>query len=236
MKSGNYRISKTIIDTDNYCGFKLRYRDAFADRYVMRDMLGRDYARIPPNPKIVIDIGAHIGLFTLAAIRVGAKKIYAFEPEASNYEILCHNMKINGYANRVMCINKGVGTPGEAKLFIHPTNSGGSSTYTGLYKGLDLENYQTINLISIHDVFNIYDIKYCDLLKSDCEGSERDIIDELDEALINKIGQVSVEFHDRKLIDKYVNRLRKWYQDVECTNREQGYKGGTAWVFKRVTN
>lgn len=231
MKSSNYRIKKPIIDTDNYYGFKLRYRDGFGDRYVMRDMFKRDYGRIPQKPKTVIDIGAHIGLFSLTAIRAGAEKIYAFEPEIFNYELLSHNMKINGLEDKVLCINKGIGTRGQAKLYIHPINSGGSSTYLGLAKDLTPQNYQIVNLISIRDIFDNYNIKYCDLLKIDCEGSERDIINDLDDDLTSKIEQISLEIHDMQLIESSVEKLKKWYS-AECTNLGSR-SGKTAWVFRK---
>lgn len=230
MKSGKYRIAKPIIDNENYCGFKIRHRDAYGDRYSMRDMLKRDYTKIPSNPKTVIDIGAHIGMFSLAAIRSGAEKIYAFEPEASNFEILCHNMKINGFEKRVTCVNKGVGKAGKAKLYIHPFNGGGSSTYT-LDNRLDVNNYQIVDLISISDVFDNYNIRYCDVLKLDCEGSERDILNDLDEDFISKIGQISVEIHDSTLIGGIVTKFSKWYS-AECMNLESRSKGN-AWVFKK---
>ena len=230
-KSNEFRVKKTILDTEDYCGFKLRFRDDFADRYVMRDMFKRNYARIPKNPKTVIDIGAHIGLFTLAAIRAGAEKVYAFEPEEFNYELLCHNIKINGHNDRVDCIKLGVGTAGQAKLYIHPNNSGASSIYLDADKALEASKYQIINIISIHDVFKNYDISYCDILKIDCEGSDRDILNELDENLVNRIGQISVEIHNRSLIVGFVDKLKRWY-DAECTNLDRR-GGGNAWVFKK---
>lgn len=232
MKANVYRAVKTIIDIEDYCGFKLRYRKDSGDGFVMRDMLKRDYyIKIPKNPKIVIDIGAHIGPFALAAVRAGAEKVYAFEPEEYNYELLCHNIKINGYEDRVECIQLGVGAPGQVKLYNHPSNTGGSSIYLSADKRLDAYNYQTISIISIHDVFKKYNIQYCNLLKVDCEGSDRDILNELDEYLVEKIGQISVEIHDRSLIDGFVDKLKKWYE-AECTNSgERG--GGNGWVFRR---
>ncbi len=231
IKPDKFRVEKTILDTEDYCGFKLRFRNDFADRYVMRDMLKRDYTKIPKNPKTVIDIGAHIGLFTLAAFRSGAEKVYAFEPEEFNFELLCHNIKINGYEDRVNCIKLGVGTPGQAKLYIHPKNSGASSIYLDADKALETSKFQTIDIISIHDVFKNYNINYCDILKIDCEGSDRDILNELDEDLVTRIGQISVEIHDRSLIKGFVEKLNKWY-DAECTNlRRRG--GGNAWVFRK---
>lgn len=225
----NYRVVKPLIDVRDYCGFKLRFRDGFADRFVLRDVLKRDnaYARLAPNAKTVIDIGAHIGMFSLAAVNLGAEKVYAFEPEESNYELLCHNIKINGLENRVVCVNKGVGFPGETKLFIHPTNSGGSSTLIEINKDLNQQNYQTVEIISIHDVFRDYKIEHCDLVKIDCEGNEKDIINDLDDGLARKIDQLSIEFHDIELVNKLILRLQKWYR-ARCVNPG---KYGNSWIF-----
>lgn len=40
----------------------------------------------------VVDIGAHIGAFSLASIIHGASKIYAFEPSQFNYRVLVKNL------------------------------------------------------------------------------------------------------------------------------------------------
>src|SRR3972149_2094785 len=51
----------------------------------------------PKKGDVVVDIGAHIGKYTIeAAIRVGEEgKIIAVEPLPSNFEILKKNIKIN---------------------------------------------------------------------------------------------------------------------------------------------
>lgn len=45
---------------------------------------------------IVVDIGAHMGYYTLLAARaVGDKgKVFAFEPEPSNYALLVKNIRL----------------------------------------------------------------------------------------------------------------------------------------------
>ena len=57
--------------------------------------------RIVRNGDIVVDIGAHIGYYTLIFARlVGPKgKVFAFEPEPNNFNLLIKNIKINGYKN-----------------------------------------------------------------------------------------------------------------------------------------
>ena len=49
---------------------------------------------------VVIDVGAHIGLFSLYASQNCTKgKIFAFEPIKENYEILESNKKLNDFSN-----------------------------------------------------------------------------------------------------------------------------------------
>ena len=68
----------------------------------------------------VVDIGANIGYYTLlAAELVGEKgKVFAFEPEPSNYDLLLRNVEINGYKN-VTVVRKAVSNEtGESSLFL----------------------------------------------------------------------------------------------------------------------
>jgi FkbM family methyltransferase len=44
---------------------------------------------------VVLDIGAHCGYFSFAALSLGAKKVYAFEPFTPNYKMLLQNIGDN---------------------------------------------------------------------------------------------------------------------------------------------
>ena len=44
----------------------------------------------------VVDFGAHAGYFTVAALSLGAKRVYSFEPFSENYKILVENISNNG--------------------------------------------------------------------------------------------------------------------------------------------
>jgi len=221
-----YRVNKRINKDIEYYGFKFRTRRNFFDKKIIEEVLsGRTNYFLPENPKIIIDIGANIGAFSLLAAKAGAE-VYAFEPEKFNYEVLCHNVEINGYSNRIHSINLGVGASGEAKLYLHEKNSGAPSSYLTTSRDLEELKYQTVNFISIHDVFNHYKIDYCDVLKLDCEGSEKDIIGDLDNILFDKIGQIDVEFHG---LGKWLRRkLRRWYKKEEGTGHPK------LWVFKKI--
>jgi FkbM family methyltransferase len=57
---------------------------------------------------VIVDVGAHIGLYTLYALRAlnGAGKVFAFEPSPRTMSILRDNIQVNGYLE-----------PGMAQLF-----------------------------------------------------------------------------------------------------------------------
>lgn len=179
----------------------LRIRDCRADWHILADV-ARDMYKIPANPKTAVDIGAHIGIFSVATARAGAL-VYAYEPEAVNYQILCHNtMDYN-----VRTFNLGVGTPGERKLYVHPENTGGTSLFLNKY--LNADKYQMVKVISIKEVFK--NIPHCDLLKMDCEGAEDEIIEDFDDELASKIEQISMEYHHHY---ETMDKLKKWYKEV----------------------
>lgn len=77
------------------------------------------FKKIITKGMVVLDVGAGIGYYTLIAAKLlgEAGIVYAFEPEPSNYELLCKNIEVNGFAN-VVPIKKAVSDKnGKAKLY-----------------------------------------------------------------------------------------------------------------------
>jgi len=57
----------------------------------------------------VLDAGANIGVFAVYSAKLGARKVYAFEPVAETYEILKENIKLNKMENVVVPVNMALG-------------------------------------------------------------------------------------------------------------------------------
>jgi len=79
----------------------------------------------------VLDIGANIGYFTLLfAQLVGAQgRVYAFEPDPTNFHILRRNIERNGLKN-VVPEQKAVSSrTGKIRLFSDKTNRGDNRTF-----------------------------------------------------------------------------------------------------------
>lgn len=204
--------NKQINPDKKFFNFMMRTRSHYYDDKIIRQCLDeeKDVYKMPRELKTVIDIGANIGCISLIATSRGAE-VYAFEPESFNFETLEHNIKINNLIDKIIPIKKGVGIANkETKLYVHPDACGTTSSFL-TQKGLEEDKYQIVEFISIKDVFNNYNIEYCDFLKLDCEGGEDDIIRDLTDELAGKIGQISVEFHNKKTVSEMINILSKWF-------------------------
>lgn len=230
-------MKRTIIlpDEEHY-GLTLRRRKGCFDKTIIHET-AQNYYSMPSKIKTVIDIGAHIGMFSLMAVKAkdGASTVYAFEPEKSSFKILTYNVKRNNAQDKIRCINKGVGKPGRTKLYTHPTNSGMATSFfdpiipsSGPRAGVGFssDQYQVVNFISIKDVFTEYNIEQCELLKMDCEGSELDIINDIDDNIANRISQISVEIHDPAHVNQIREKLGKWFPI-------QGNPSSNIWVFQK---
>lgn len=116
----------------------------------------------------VVDVGGHIGYYTIAASKkTGDKgKVYVFEPEKNNFDVLSQNVKINNCKN-VILIDKAVAeTEKEAELFISPINEGHHSLVdNGGRKRI------SVKTVSLDNFFGKKSDKVA-VIKMDIEGGE----------------------------------------------------------------
>jgi len=77
---------------------ELTIRTFTNDQYTLDKVFYANFYRLKgfkkedPNRPVVLDLGAHAGYFSFAALSLGAKKIYAFEPMTDNFRILFKNL------------------------------------------------------------------------------------------------------------------------------------------------
>ena len=110
----------------------LRPADGVLERGFL--LLGRTYEegvtrlfyKLVKRGMTVVDIGAHIGYYTLIAAKlVGPEgKVFAFEPEPGNFSLLKRNVELNGYEN-VTLINRAVSDSNSVvTLYLDSVDSG----------------------------------------------------------------------------------------------------------------
>lgn len=120
---------------------------------------------------IIIDVGANIGYFTLLFARlVGCTgKVYAFEPEPTNFKILERNVQVNGFEN-VILQNTGISdTNGKTKLYLRGKNNIGNNS---IFYNSSYSKSVEIKLQKLDDIIN----EKTDVVKIDVDGAEGNVL------------------------------------------------------------
>jgi len=144
----------------------------FSEPLIYYDIYFKDiyHRELIKNGMSIIDIGAHIGLYTvLAAEKVGnTGKIIAIEPEPQNYKQLLENIKLNSFRN-VIPVNCGLGIRNSLeKLYINPYKTC-SHTFVLEKNGNYFIEVRVKTLDSLREELNL---KKVDIIKIDTEGAE----------------------------------------------------------------
>lgn len=115
---------------------------------------------------VIVDAGAQIGSFTVKVAKK-AKKVIAFEPEPSNFELLCINTR--ELENVEIHSSALWSKSGNAKLKHHRLNVGGS---TLLNLSPAISDYEIdVETVRLDDIIN-----EVDFLKMDVEGAELEVL------------------------------------------------------------
>ncbi len=143
---------------------------------------------------IVIDIGAHVGYFSIySSINAKNGKIFAFEPYDKSFKVLIKNLEINQIKN-VIPQNLGVTREsGTNTLYFKKNFAIGNS----IYKNTDSDSKIEIKTISLQDIIKNNDIQKINILKLDCEGAEYQILLNLNHQTLEKIDKIVSEMHPK---------------------------------------
>lgn len=162
-----------------------------------------------PNGGVVIDIGAHIGSFSIYASQK-ASKVLAYEPEPSNFMLFLKNLQINNIRN-VEAFQMGVyNKKGVVPLFICDTrNTGGHSFSRELLKREEAPFTHAIKVETV-DFSGILDsLGKVDFIKMDCEEAEFPILFSTPRKSLRKIDKMVIEYHNPILVGKLMDKLQK---------------------------
>jgi len=137
---------------------------------------------------VVLDIGAHIGCFSVyASIKNPSAKIFAYEPDARNFSLLKENLKANRIQN-VVCKNMAVaGSDGVRELNV----SDDSHNHSFVKKG---KSVVSVNAVAFGRILGKFE--QVDFVKMDCEGAEYEIFDSCSYEDLKKIKAFYIEYHE----------------------------------------
>lgn len=157
---------------------------------VFETIYHNQYGKCPINPyDTVIDIGAHIGSFSIYASKAAhCGHVYAYEPFDSTYNILKRNIALNKRSNITSCKLAVSNQKGERDFYVSDINLAENSLH-------HIYGRKTIvKTTTLKDIFTEHNISHCNVLKLDCEGSEYEILFSSG-SILESVDRIIMEYH-----------------------------------------
>ncbi len=153
---------------------------------------------------VIVDVGAHIGTFTLYIYKELKKKepiVYAIEPSLSNFDLLKKNCQKNGVRaglfNVAISDKNGIGY---IDLRKDTDNFSVEST-----PGREKAFFQSCRTLTLEEFCREHGIGPIDLLKVDGEGAEYRIFPESIDFIKKRVKKILIEVHEIDRKKSYAN-------------------------------
>jgi FkbM family methyltransferase len=165
----------------------LRMRTGDCSVYGMVLLRGEYDFELPWEPKVIVDAGANIGTASIYfANRYPNARIFAIEPEMSNFGMLVRNVSMY---QTVKPLRHALWYRTEELNVLDPWNDTCGFT-VGHGKG------EKTTSVTVSDLMQKFKLNWIDILKVDIEGAEKEVFEHSAE-WIDRVGCVMVETHDR---------------------------------------
>lgn len=222
-------------------GLRVYFRPGTADEEVLRHSFDKDifYKAIPEykpqNGDTIIDIGAHIGTFSLLTATINPNGIvYAIEPCEDSYSVLDKSLAENQLSHINAFKLALSGKKGKAKLYydIITGNWGHSLTHQFSDEG------EIVITDTLDNFFEHQQIQKCDFIKFNCEGSEFEILMESSSETLEKIDKMLVLYHMDLSGQYHINKVIKKLNQLGfyCEKRFVSKKGQRGWLVVLKAN
>jgi FkbM family methyltransferase len=145
------------------------------------------YSEVPEG-SVVVDVGANVGAFSLAASRRAAV-VYALEPILANFEVLNRNVELNKATNIITERLAMSGENGECEMSV-----------AGVFSSIHFRDanapVEKVRAVTLEQFLQERGISQVDYLKMDCEGAEWDIVLKAPPNVLARIKHIEMEFHN----------------------------------------
>jgi FkbM family methyltransferase len=175
-------------------------RNATNDHHIILEVVEHNCYRLPPRlgvGSVVVDVGAHVGAFSVLALDRGAFAVFAFEADPGNAALAREHLA--PYGERAQLYQLAVVRsdapppvvymPRTYPVYAGLRNTGGNSVF-----GLAGEEVDAIALDELLALVDGVERRGIDVLKLDCEGSEFPLL--LTSRELARVRTVVGEFHE----------------------------------------
>ena len=148
---------------------------------------------VHPTDRVILDLGANIGLFTLFAARSAPQaRVFSVEPFPATFGRLVANVSQHNLDGRVKCLNfaatgadgtrvmPDASVPSQRRALASSANEGSGTGVRGK---------------ALTTLLHENDLPYVDLLKIDVEGSEYEVLLFTSRETLRRIHRIAMEYH-----------------------------------------
>jgi FkbM family methyltransferase len=164
---------RILLNLDDYISQELFFNGI----YSMESDLIRLFHSILQEGMIVLDIGAHIGYYTLqTAVRVGCRgEVHAFEPVSNTFAYLKKNILLNKFTN--VFLNRYIVHDhcGRGKIFVNDDRNTGKASMVN-ESGDIAPKVEVVECITIDEYIHQKGLSKIDIVKIDVEGNELSVL------------------------------------------------------------
>ena len=190
---------------------------------------------------IFYDIGANMGNYSLYAAKTKGIKVYAFEPEINNVQLLYSNVYKNGLSQQ--CVPLPLACDRETKVkpfYIREFTKGGAINSIGR-KSIFLENDKDLFIqdtlcMRVDDVTGLFGIPLPTKVKVDVDMNELNVIEGMDKALdyVNEIYiELYLPFHEHKKVLSILEQKGFAIHKASKAKAPKKFEDTSNYIFKR---
>jgi FkbM family methyltransferase len=184
------------LDINIFDGFEVAYRHGTTDEQIIAHSFDRDIffsgtpEYKPGDDHVVIDVGAHIGTFSLlASSKVPRGKVYAIEACEDSFNFLRINVALNKASNVSVYHLALSDQGGKCKLY-HDTGNWGHTTVKSLSR-----HSETVDCCTLTKFMDMNSINECHFIKLNCERAEFPILLSTQRDVLLRFETILVLYH-----------------------------------------
>lgn len=228
------RVKPSVLAIHSFGGFDVAYRKRTADEEVIAHSFDNDifFTGTPEyRPKegdVIIDMGAHIGTFSLlASAKVGGGQVYAIEACKETFNLLRINVALNQCSNisahhTAMSDKEGVCT-------LHYDMAEGNWGHSTVKKLSEFN--ETVNSCTLSDFMEKNHIDICHFMKLNIEGAEFPVLLSTPKDILQRFDTLLILYHcdlwGMNTEDDLISHLES--SGFSCTIRNQTENRG--WII-----
>ncbi len=149
----------------------------------------------PGGDDVVVDVGAHIGLYTMYAAQRTVGRVIAVEPSDDNVRYLCENIAANELKN-VVVVHAALGAREGSGDLLRGRFSVGHSLIANPAAETGFGGIEEVRVTTLGALFDAEGVNEVDLLKIDCEGAEGTILRAAGVEVLRRVRRIVLEYHD----------------------------------------